>query len=309
MTLRTIGIIGTGAMGRGIAEASAAAGFETILVKATAGTLDVARRLIAESLGRAVKKGRLTADDLDATLARLTLTSERDALSSCDLVVESIVEDLEHKRALFDDLEPRLSPATVLATNTSSLPLLALTEGLRAPNRFVGLHFFSPVAAMKLVEVAPTARTYPQAVEAALDFALALGKTPVMVADTSGYIVNRLLVPYLLDGIAALEARVASAAAIDTAMKLGCGHPMGPLALADAIGLDVVYAMAKTMHRELNGLNHQRYSPPALLRRLVQNHHLGKKTQRGVYDYSVEPPRENPELWPAYAEPQPAVEA
>jgi 3-hydroxybutyryl-CoA dehydrogenase len=167
---------------------------------------------------------------------------------------------------------------------------------LRTPQRFVGLHFFSPVPAMKLVEVATTARTYPAAVECAQELVRALDKTPVMVSDTSGYIVNRLLVPYLLDGISALEARVAPAASIDMAMRLGCGHPMGPLALADAIGLDVVYAMAKTMHRELAA---RRYSPPALLRRLVLNNHLGKKTKLGIYDYTTDPPRENAELWPA----------
>jgi 3-hydroxybutyryl-CoA dehydrogenase len=295
MTLRTIGIVGTGAMGRGIAEVSAQHGYETILVKATPGPLDGARRYIAESLGRAVKKGKLTAEKLDESLARLTLTSDLDALSGCDLVVESIVEDLERKRSLFADLEPRLATATVLASNTSSLPLSALADGLRAPTRFVGLHFFSPVPAMKLVEVAATPKTYPNAVEAAREFATGLGKTPVMVGDTSGYIVNRLLVPYLLDGISALESRVAGAEAIDTAMKLGCGHPMGPLALADAIGLDVVYAMAKTMHRELSD---RRYSPPALLRRLVLKNQLGKKTKLGIYDYSNETIRENPDLWP-----------
>ena len=296
MTLRTIGIVGTGAMGRGIAEVSAAAGLETILVKATPGPLDSARRYIAESLGRAVKKGKLTAAALDETSGRLTLTSDLDALSGCDVVIESIVEDMERKQRLLGDIEPRVSTATVLASNTSSLPLSVLAEALRAPNRFVGLHFFSPVPAMQLVELASTPRTYPAAVETALELVRALGKTPVMVGDTSGYIVNRLLVPYLLDGISALEARVAPAYSIDTAMKLGCGHPMGPLALADAIGLDVVYAMAKTLHRELND---RRYSPPALLRRLVLNHHLGKKTKLGIYDYSTDPARENPELWPA----------
>jgi 3-hydroxybutyryl-CoA dehydrogenase len=299
MTLRTIGIVGTGAMGRGIAEVAATHGFETVLVKATPGALDGARRYIAESLGRAVKKGKLNETQLDDTLSRLTLTSDLDALSSCDLVIESVIEDLDTKRALFADVERRLSNATVLASNTSSLPISVLAEALRAPSRFVGMHFFSPVPAMKLVEIAPTPRTYPAAVEKAQELARALGKTPVMVSDSSGYIVNRLLVPYLLDGIDALQARVASAASIDTAMKLGCGHPMGPLALADAIGLDIVYAMAKTMHKELND---RRYSPPALLRRLVLNQHLGKKTRLGIYDYSVDPPRENRELWPAGAE-------
>jgi 3-hydroxybutyryl-CoA dehydrogenase len=295
MSEGTIGIVGMGAMGRGIAEVAAAAGYETILIKATPGELDRGRRAIAESLGRAVKKGKLTSEQLDATLGRLTLTHDLDALAGARLVVESIVEDLAAKRALFGALEPRVSPVCVLASNTSSLPLAAVGDSLRAPMRFVGLHFFSPVPAMKLVEIGTTQRTYPAAVEEAQRFVETLGKTPVMVGDTSGYIVNRLLVPYLLDGIAALEQRVAPAASIDLAMKLGCGHPMGPLALADAIGLDIVYAMAKTMHRELND---RRYSPPALLRRLVLNGHLGKKTGAGIYDYSTEPACENRDLWP-----------
>jgi 3-hydroxybutyryl-CoA dehydrogenase len=162
------------------------------------------------------------------------------------------------------------------------------------------MHFFSPVPAMQLVEIAATGRTYPNAVEEAQRFVERIGKTPVMVGETSGYIVNRLLVPYLLDGISALESGVAPALSIDLAMKLGCGHPMGPLALADAIGLDVIYAMAKTLHRELND---RRFSPPALLRRLVLNNHLGKKTGIGIYDYSREPIRENPQLWPTEAQP------
>jgi 3-hydroxybutyryl-CoA dehydrogenase len=247
-------------------------------------------------LGRAVKKGKLSPEALDDTLSRLTLTHDRDALAGSSLVIESIVEDLGAKRALFAELEGRVSPACVLASNTSSLPLCALAESLRAPSRFVGLHFFSPVPAMKLVEIGTTHRTYPDAVESVQRFVERLGKTPVMVGDTSGYIVNRLLVPYLLDGIAALEQRVAPAASIDLAMKLGCGHPLGPLALADAIGLDIVYAMAKTMHRELND---RRYSPPALLRRLVSLGMLGKKSGFGIYDYSLDPARENPDLWPA----------
>ncbi len=296
MTVRALGIVGTGAMGRGIAEVAATSGIATVLVKATPGSLDGARRYLAESLGRAVKKGKLTAEALDDALGRLTLTSDLDALANCDVVVESIVEDLDRKRSLFGEIEPRLTTSTVLASNTSSLPLSSLVTSLRVPQRFVGLHFFSPVPAMKLVEIAPTPRTYPAAVERVQELARALGKTPVMVSDTSGYIVNRLLVPYLLDGIGALEARVAPAEAIDTAMKLGCGHPMGPLALADAIGLDIVYAMAKTMHRELRD---SRYSPPALLRRLVLNNHLGKKSKLGIYDYTTDPPQENAELWPA----------
>jgi len=296
MTTETIGIVGMGAMGRGIAEVAARSGYETILVKATPGALDEPRRAIAESLGRAVKRGTLGSDELDATLGRLVMTHDLDALSGCRIVVESIVEDLERKRTLLANVEPRLSSTCVLASNTSSLPIADLADGLKVPVRFLGLHFFSPVPVMKLVEIATTTRTYPNAVEEAQKFVERLGKTPVMVGETAGYIVNRLLVPFLLDAIAALESRVAPAQSIDAAMKLGCAHPMGPLALADAIGLDVVYAMAKTLYRELND---NRYSPPALLRRLVLNGHLGKKTGVGIYDYSSVPLRENASLWPA----------
>jgi 3-hydroxybutyryl-CoA dehydrogenase len=292
----TIGIVGMGGMGRGIAEVAAIAGYEVVLAKATPGAVDQAKRAIAGSLDRQVKKGKLTVEQMDGALSRLLLTNDLDMLGSCRIVVESIVEDLAAKRALFDDLERRVSPAAVLASNTSSLPLSAIAAPLHAPNRFLGLHFFSPVPAMKLVEIAITQRTYPAAVEEAQRFVAQLGKTPVMVGESSGYIVNRLLVPYLLDGIRALEERIAPADGIDTAMRLGCGHPMGPLALADAIGLDVVYAMAKTMHRELAD---RRYSPPGLLRRLVLNGQLGKKTKLGIYDYSVEPIQENSELWPS----------
>ncbi len=295
MTTETIGIVGMGAMGRGIAEVAAQHGYETILVKATSGDLDKPRRKIAESLDRAVKKGKLTAAELDATLSRLVLTHDLDALSGCRIVIESIVEDMDQKRSLFAALEPRVAATCVLASNTSSLPIAQIADSLKVPVRFLGLHFFSPVPAMKLVEIGTTPRTYPNAVEEAQRFVERLGKTPVMVGDSSGYIVNRLLVPYLLDAIAALESRVAPAQSIDAAMKLGCAHPMGPLALADAIGLDIVYAMAKTLHKELND---RRYSPPALLRRLVLNGHLGKKTGLGIFDYSSEPARENPELWP-----------
>jgi 3-hydroxybutyryl-CoA dehydrogenase len=295
MSTETIGIVGTGGMGRGIAEVAALSGFDVILAKATPGDLGRARRQIAESLDRAVKKGKLTPEALDAALARLTMTQDLDALANCHVVIESIIEDFDVKRTLLTDLERRIAPSAVLASNTSSLPLGALADSLAAPGRFLGLHFFSPAPLMKLVEVASTSRTTAAAVDEAQRFVEKLGKTPVLVGDTAGYIVNRLLVPLLLDAIGALEAGVAPAASIDTAMKLGCAHPMGPLALADAIGLDIVFAMAKTLHKELND---RRYAAPALLRRLVLNGHLGKKTKLGIYDYSVDPVRENPDLWP-----------
>jgi 3-hydroxybutyryl-CoA dehydrogenase len=296
--METIGIVGMGGMGRGIAEVTSAAGFHTVLVKATPGDPQSGKQQLADSFARAVKKGKMTEQARERALSLITFTSDLDKLGSSSLVIESIVETLAPKQALFADLERVVPAKCVLASNTSSLPLGELAGALKDATRFVGLHFFSPVPAMKLVEIGSSTRTYPNAVETAQRFVEALGKTPVMVGDSSGYIVNRLLVPYLLDAISALEARVAPAASIDQAMKLGCGHPMGPLALADAIGLDIVLAMAKTLHQELKD---RRYSPPALLRRLVLNGHLGKKTGRGLFDYSVDPARENPELWPAHA--------
>ncbi len=294
--METIGIVGMGGMGRGIAEVTSAAGFATVLVKATSGDPFAGRQAIADSFARAVYKGKMTEEARELALGRITFTTDLDLLSDTSLVIESIVESLDCKRTLLGDLERRVPAKCVIASNTSSLPLPDLAAALKDATRFIGLHFFSPVPAMKLVEIGSCSRTYPNAVEMAQRFVEHLGKTPVMVGDSSGYIVNRLLVPYLLDGISALEARVAPAASIDLAMKLGCGHPMGPLALADAIGLDIVLAMAKTLHTELKD---RRYSPPALLRRLVLNGHLGKKSGRGLYDYSVDPARENPALWPA----------
>jgi 3-hydroxybutyryl-CoA dehydrogenase len=294
----TIGIVGTGGMGRGIAEVAAVAGYRTVLVKPTSGEVSGARDGVAASLDRAVKKGKLSAEAADEALGRITFTRDLDALSDSRIVVESIIEDLACKRALFAALEPRVGAQAVLASNTSSLPIGALADGLKAPNRFIGLHFFSPVPAMKLVEIGTTARTYPNAVEEAQRFATQLGKTPILVGPSSGYIVNRLLLPYLLDAISTLENGLARAEAIDTAMKLGCGHPMGPLALADAIGLDVVYAMARSLHRELGD---RRYTPPALLRRLILNGQLGKKTGLGLYDYRGAEPLENADLWPVPA--------
>ncbi len=293
MSIQSIAVVGAGAMGKGIAEVAAASGITTTLVKATPGLLDEPRRAVAASLDRAVKRGKLDPVRRDETLGRIAFTHDLEAVASADLVIESVVEELPIKQQLFVELERLAMADAVLATNTSSLRVAQIGERLERSGRLLGLHFFSPVPVMKLVEIALTRETAPFAVERTHKFVQAIGKTPVLVGDSSGYIVNRLLVPYLLDGIAALEARVASAADIDTAMKLGCGHPMGPLGLADAIGIDIVYAMARTLYREFND---PRYSPPALLRRLVLAGHLGKKSGLGVYDYSADPALENPAL-------------
>lgn len=292
-TPQNIGILGTGLMGKGIAESIATAGLRATLIKVTAGDCAAIENQLAASFKRLVDRGKLTPEAAAEVLGRIVVSDDRDRLGECDLVIESVVEDLATKQALLDDVERRLPSHVVLGTNTSSLRVSDVGANLRVPGRFLGTHFFSPVPAMKLVELAPTQATAPFAMEMAREFTVAIGKTPVIVSDSSGYIVNRLLVPYLLDAILTLESGVSSAEDIDRAMQLGCGHPMGPLALADFIGLDVVYAMARTLY-----INHQdrRYSPPALLRRLVLRGQLGKKTGAGIYDYSAKPPRENPSL-------------
>ena len=292
--ISTVGIVGAGLMGTGIAEVCALAGFDTVLVKATPGAPTAGLDRIKASLDGRVAKGKLAADAAAAALPRIQATADRSALDRCDLIIESIVEDLGQKRALFAELAPRLAPHAVLASNTSTLRVTELAQGIREP-RTIGLHFFSPVPMMSLVELAHLTATDADVVPAAQRFVDKLGKTAVPVLDSTGFVVNRLLVPMLLNAIHAYEHGLASAEQIDTAMKLGCGHPMGPLALSDLIGLDVVYAMAKLLYKDFGDAC---YKAPALLRRLVQEGALGKKSGRGLYDYSVKPPRANPAIAP-----------
>ncbi len=288
-----VGVVGSGLMGTGIAEVTAAAGVPTVLVKATPGDPSAARDRIVASLERSAGRGKIDAATVERALANLTVTSDRDALGDRDLVIESIVEDVREKRTLFTDLTTRLGERAVLASNTSTLRIRDLAAGIRE-QRTIGLHFFSPVPAMSLVELAHLPETDADVVPAAEAFISAIGKTAVPVIDSTGFVVNRLLVPYLLNAIHAYSEGMARADQIDTAMKLGCGHPLGPLALSDLIGLDVVYAMSKLLYRDFG---ESRYQPPALLRRLVQQGHLGKKTGLGFYDYSSRPAAPNGELW------------
>jgi len=283
MAIGKIAVIGCGQMGLGIAESAATHGIQVIAVKLTAGDLDRARARIAKGLDRRVGRGKLAASERDAILGRIHFTSDLEALRDVELVIESCVEDAAVKSETLTTLERYIAPTTVLASNTSSLRLAELARGLTHPERFLALHFFNPVSAMKLVEVAGTSETDSDVRQRATDFCTQIGKTPVQIQDTPGYVVNRLLVPYILHAIETLEQGIATADSIDVAMKLGCGHPMGPLALADLIGLDVVVAMAKTMHTELRD---SRYRAPSLLRRLVLAGHLGRKTSRGIYDYT-----------------------
>lgn len=287
--IKTVGVVGAGLMGTGIAEVCALAGLRTILIRATGGDPDAAVARVKKSIDGRVAKGKLEAAVAEAALAKLSATTDLARAAECDLVIESIVEDLATKRALFASLAPHLRPDAILASNTSTLKISDLAEGPH-DQRTIGLHFFSPVPAMSLVEVAHLPTTDADALAAAEAFVGKLGKTAVPVLDSTGFIVNRLLVPMLTGAIAAYEQGLAPAEHVDTAMRLGCGHPLGPLALADLIGLDVVYAMAKLLYKEFGD---DRFRPPALLRRLVQNGHLGKKTGLGLYDYSAKPPRAN----------------
>jgi len=290
VAIGSVGIVGAGLMGTGIAECSAAAGFDTVVVKATPGSPDAARGKLEASLGKQVQKGKLAAPDAEAILRRITWTSDKDALAGTDVIIESIVEDLAEKQHLFADLDALCKRDAIFATNTSTLRVADLVKASHRPDRTLGLHFFSPVPAMKLVEVAHLPSTDAAILAAANDFVGKLGKTAVPVLDSTGFVVNRLLVPYLIGAIAAYEQGLGGAEEIDTAMKLGCGHPMGPLALSDLIGLDVIFAMAKLLYADFGS---ERYKPPALLRRLVQAGQLGKKTRIGFYDYRSEPARAN----------------
>jgi 3-hydroxybutyryl-CoA dehydrogenase len=280
--IKTVGIVGTGLMGSGIAEVCATSGYRTIVVKATPGSPLSVQAKLEKSLGKSVEKGKLTADARDAAVANLSYTGDRGALADADLVIESVPEDMATKRSLFHSLHGVVGADAIFASNTSTLRISEMAQGIGREDRTIGLHFFSPVPAMKLVELAHLQTTAPDVLDRASRFVAKLGKTAVPVLDSTGFVVNRLLVPYLIGAISAYEQGLASPEQIDLAMKLGCGHPMGPLALSDLIGLDIVYAMAKLLHADFQDA---RYQPPSLLRRLVQDGQLGKKAGLGFYDY------------------------
>jgi 3-hydroxybutyryl-CoA dehydrogenase len=290
MSIERVAVIGCGQMGRGIAQVCASAGLSVIAVKATGGDLEKVRAALEKSLDRRVQKGKLERSERDAILGRIEIAGTLDVVSDADLVIESALEDFAVKKGLLRELEARMSKGAILASNTSSLPLVKLAESVERPEQLLALHFFNPAAVMKLVELGVTDKTAPGATEAARAFCQQIGKVPVEVSASPGYVVNRLLVPYLLHAIETLEDGVAGPEAIDEAMKLGCGHPMGPLALADLIGLDVVSAMATTLQAELRD---SRYRVPSLLRRLVGSGELGRKSGKGIYDYTGDTPVPN----------------
>jgi len=282
-----VGVIGCGLMGSGIAQAAAAAGFDTVVRDVSQPLLERGRAGVLKSLNRSVERGKTTSAERDAALGRLQFVTELSALGDRDIVIEAVTEELELKNGLWRELD-RLCPAsTIFASNTSSLTIASMANSTSRSDRFVGLHFFNPVPSMPLVEVVRTATTSQETFDLAYAFTRALGKEPVAATDTPGFIVNLLLVPYLLDAVRALERGTASTGDIDRAMQLGCGHPMGPLSLMDFIGLDTVVRIADIM---VEAYRDQRYEAPPLLRHLVAAGAHGRKTGRGFYDYSVEPP-------------------
>lgn len=283
----TVGILGAGQMGAGIAQVSAVAGYQTVVRDVSDEVLARGRAAIVKSLDKFVEKGKLTAADREAALARLRFTIELPAVAAAGLIIEAVTEDLTVKNELWQALDRLCLPETIFASNTSSLSITSMASATGRPDRFVGLHFFNPVPLMPLVEVVRTATTSAESFDRALAFGRSLGKEAVAAKDSPGFIVNRLLVPYLLDAMRAREQGVASTADIDTAMKLGAGHPMGPLMLADMIGNDTMLKVAEIMFAEYR---EAQYAPPAILRRLVDAGRLGRKNGKGFYDYAVDPP-------------------
>jgi len=282
-----VGVVGGGLMGSGIAQVAAQAGLTTAVRELSEPLCGRARDSIAKSLAKGIEKGKLTTEARDTTLANLTFTTRLEDLAACDLVIEAVIEDLETKNALWRELNPIVAAATIFASNTSSLTIAAMAAASGRADRLIGLHFFNPVPLMRLVEVVRTITTSAETFDRAMEFVRRVGKQPVVARDSSGFVVNRLLIPYMLDAIRALENGVGSITDIDAGMQLGGGHPMGPFTLLDFVGLDTVERVAEVMFDEYR---EQRFAPPPLLRRLVRAGHLGRKSGRGFYDHSVDPP-------------------
>ena len=283
MAIQKVGVVGCGLMGSGIAQVCAQAGFATVVREVAPELVDKGLKGIEKNLGRLVEKGNLTEAQQGEIRGRLTGTTAIEDLKDCDVIVEAIIEQLPAKRELFGKLDGLCPASTIFASNTSSLTITEIATATKRPDRFVGLHFFNPVPVMKLVEVVRTIATDPAAYEEMVAFGAKLGKTPVRAHDSTGFIVNRLLVPYLLDAIRALEEGVGSIEDVDNSMKLGCGHPMGPLTLLDFVGLDTTFYIANIMFEEFR---ERRFAPPPLLKRMVLAGWNGRKAGRGFYDYS-----------------------
>jgi 3-hydroxybutyryl-CoA dehydrogenase len=283
MAIQKVGVVGCGLMGSGIAQVSAAAGFTTVVREVSPEVLEKGIKGIEKNLARLVEKGTITDAVKTEIRGRLKGTTVIDDLKDCDLIIEAIIEQLPAKRELFATLDAICPASTIFASNTSSLTITEIAAATKRPQRFVGLHFFNPVPVMKLVEVVRTIATEPAVYEDVVAFGAKLGKTAVRAHDSTGFIVNRLLVPYLLDAIRALEEGVGSIEDIDNSMKLGCGHPMGPLTLLDFVGLDTTYYISQIMFEEFK---ERRFASPPLLKRMVLAGWDGRKSGRGFYDYT-----------------------
>lgn len=283
MTIKRVGILGSGIMGSGIAEVAAKNGFEVVLRSRQQSTADATVAGLEKSLNKQVDKGKLEEAERDATLSRVTATSDLHELADCDLVIESVVEDLAVKKALFLELNHTCKDDAILATNTSTLPVIELAMETRNPALVCGVHFFNPAPMMSLVELVRTLATSDDTMTRVREFAEACGKSPVEVKDRAGFIVNALLFPYLNNAVRLLENGTASSQDIDTAMKGGCNFPMGPLALLDLVGLDTSLAILDALYAEFKDPN---YAPQPLLKRMVSAGQLGRKSGQGFYDYS-----------------------
>lgn len=279
----SVGVVGAGFMGSGIAESAARGGATVLLHEMDQGALERSEQRIASSVAKAVEGGKLTREQGDALIGRIEWTRDFHRLSGVQLAIEAVVEDEHVKADVFTRLDGILAPEAIIASNTSSIPIAQLAAATSRPDRVVGLHFFSPVPVMKLVEIVIALDTSDETVARAASFVEALGKTAVRTKDRSGFVVNMLLVPYLMAAVRMYEEGFASAEDIDAAMKLGAGHPMGPLTLADFIGLDVLYAVCDSLYDEFK---RDEYAPPPLMKRMVAAGRLGRKTGRGFYDYS-----------------------
>ena len=285
--IKRVGVLGCGLMGSGIAQVSAQAGFDTVVVEVGQKFLDKGLAGIDKSLGKFVEKGKLSAEDKKASLSRLHGSVSLNDLANCDIVIEAITENPQAKKETYTAIDSIVKKEAIFASNTSSLTITELSMATARPKQFVGLHFFNPVPLMKLVEVVRTILTSDDAFATAFEFAKSLGKDPVSCRDNSGFIVNRLLVPYLLDAIRAYEEGVGSIEDIDKAMQLGCGYPMGPFTLLDFVGLDTTYFITDVMFNEYR---EKRFASPALLRKMVLAGRFGRKSGGGFYDYAGEKP-------------------
>ena len=285
--IATVGILGCGLMGSGIAQVAAAAGFTTVVREVTDDLIAKGKGAITKTLNKAIEKQKIDAAARDAILGKLRFTTKVADLKDCDIVIEAVSEDLDLKNTLWKELDGLCPAHAIFASNTSSLTIAAMAGVSKRPDKYVGLHFFNPVPMMQLVEVVRTVTTSQASFDRAFAFAQKLGKQPIAAKDNSGFVVNLLLVPYLIDAIHAVEHGVATVADVDKGMQLGCGHPMGPFVLLDFVGLDTTYKIAEIMFAEYR---ETRYAPPPLLKRMVLAGYYGKKSGKGFYDYSTTPP-------------------